>query len=97
MPPPLAELLMNGIHQMKQLMALKCSSSQDTQEEINKRMEQVVAEATSEFLANISQTPRILRFLYPAAVKIAENSTEYVNRVLDRMKNGNPSGGLEEF
>lgn len=41
---------MNGIHQMKQLMALKCSSSQDTQEEINKRMEQVVAEATSEFL-----------------------------------------------
>lgn len=40
---------MSGIHQMKQLLALKCSSSQDTQEEINQRMEQVVGEATCEF------------------------------------------------
>lgn len=40
---------MSGIHQMKQLLALKCSSSQDTQEEINQRMEQVVAEATCKF------------------------------------------------
>ncbi|CRK99214.1 CLUMA_CG012486, isoform B [Clunio marinus] len=69
--------LLNGIHQMKQLLALKCSSSHDTQEEINQRMEQVVVESTT--------------------VKIAENSTEYVNRVLDRMKAGNPTGGLEEY
>lgn len=33
---------------MKQLLAMKCSSSHDKQEEINQRMEQVAAKATGE-------------------------------------------------
>lgn len=37
---------MSGIHHMKQLLALKCSNGQENQDEINKRMEQVVSEAT---------------------------------------------------
>lgn len=44
------ERLINGIAQMKQLLAMKCSSSQDKQEEINQRMEQVEAKATGEKL-----------------------------------------------
>lgn len=40
------ELLMNGIQNMKQMLAMKCSNSQEKQEEINKHIEQVVAEAT---------------------------------------------------
>lgn len=89
---------MSGIHQMKQLLALKCSSSQETQEEINQRMEHVVIEATSEFNSNYDKDVFIsLQLTISLAVKIAENSTEYVNRVLDRMKAGNPTGGLEEY
>lgn len=89
---------MAGIHHMKQLMALKCSSSQENQEEINQRMEQIVAEATCKFL-NLDWTLNecLENFSPSQVVKIAENSTEYVNRVLDRMKAGNPSGGLEEY
>jgi hypothetical protein len=30
-------------------------------------------------------------------VRIADNSTDYVNRVLDRMKSGIPGGGLDDF
>jgi hypothetical protein len=41
-----AERLLNGIAQMKQLLAMKCSSSQEKQEEINQRMDQIVAKAT---------------------------------------------------
>ena len=37
---------MSGIKNMKQLLAMKCSSSQENQEDINKRMEHVVQEAT---------------------------------------------------
>lgn len=44
---------MLGIHQMKQLLALKCSSNQDTQEEINQQMERVVAEATCKLSRHI--------------------------------------------
>lgn len=40
---------MNGIAHMKQLLALKCSNNQETQEEINQRMDQVVGEATCKF------------------------------------------------
>ncbi|CAO1417148.1 unnamed protein product [Diamesa serratosioi] len=69
--------LMNGICQIKQLVALKCSNSKENQEEINQRIDQIVTKAT--------------------VVKIAENSTEYVNRVLDRIKSGIPNGGLEDF
>jgi hypothetical protein len=45
---------MSGIQHLKQLLALKCSSSQDNHEEINQRMEQVVVEATRKFAANQS-------------------------------------------
>ncbi|XP_070509812.1 protein CREBRF homolog isoform X2 [Chironomus tepperi] len=69
--------LLSGITHMKQLLALKCSNTQDKQEEINQKMDEVYAKAT--------------------VIKIAENSTEYVNRVLERIKNGVPGGGLEEF
>ncbi|KAL7036710.1 hypothetical protein ACKWTF_008906 [Chironomus riparius] len=69
--------LLSGIAQMKQLLALKCSNTQDKQEEINQKMDEVYSKAT--------------------VIKIAENSTEYVNRVLERIKNGVPGGGLEEF
>ncbi|KAG5682381.1 hypothetical protein PVAND_011735 [Polypedilum vanderplanki] len=31
------------------------------------------------------------------SIKIAENSTEYVNRVIERVRNGVPNGGLEDF
>lgn len=86
---------MSGIHHMKQLLALKCSSSQENQEEINKRMEQIVGEATCKFFSVLlCCKTKIISF---TVVKIAENSTEYVNRVLDRMKAGNPTGGLEEY
>lgn len=37
---------------MKQLLAMKCSSSHDKQEEINQRMEQVAAKATGELEKN---------------------------------------------
>jgi hypothetical protein len=33
---------------MKQLLAMKCSSSQEKQEELNQRMEQVEVKATGE-------------------------------------------------
>lgn len=36
-------------------------------------------------------------YFFFLAVKIADNSTEYVNRVLDRIKSGIPNGGLEDF
>jgi len=32
-----------------------------------------------------------------AEVKIAGHSTEFVNRVLERVKGGEPSGGLDEL
>lgn len=86
---------MSGIQHMKQLLALKCSSSQENQDEINKRMEQVVSEATCKALFWIQK--HIYLILPTTVVKIAENSTEYVNRVLDRMKSGVPNGGLEEY
>ena len=44
----LPKRLINGIATMKQLLAMKCSSSHDKQEEINQRMEQVAAKATGE-------------------------------------------------
>lgn len=69
--------LLSGIAQMKQLLAMKCSSSQEKQEEINQSMEQVFVKSTT--------------------IKIAENSTEYVNRVIERVRNGVPNGGLEQF
>jgi hypothetical protein len=45
-----AESLLQGIHHMKQLVAMKCSNSQETQEEINQQIEQTVVEATRELL-----------------------------------------------
>jgi hypothetical protein len=48
LPSTLSECLMAGIQNMKQLLAMKCSSSQENQEEINQRMEQTVVEATRE-------------------------------------------------
>lgn len=69
--------LINGIAEMKQIVALKCSSQKESQEEINQQVDKVVQKATF--------------------VKIADNSTEYVNRVLDRIKSGVPNGGLEDF
>lgn len=88
---------MSGIAHMKQLLALKCSNNQETQEEINQRMEQVVSEATCKLNILYSFDITMIVSSSFAVVKIAENSTEYVNRVLDRMKAGNPTGGLEEF
>jgi hypothetical protein len=41
---------------MKQLLALKCSSSQDKQEEINQRMEQVCTKATSEYQTHFGRS-----------------------------------------
>lgn len=43
------ESLILGINHLKQLVAMKCSSSQENQSEINERVEQVVAEATREY------------------------------------------------
>lgn len=86
---------MSGIQHMKQLLALKCSSSQENQDEINKRMDQVVAEATCKSISSVHNS--ITNIVPMTVVKIAENSTEYVNRVLDRMKSGVPNGGLEEY
>lgn len=86
---------MSGIQHMKQLLALKCSSSQENQDEINKRMDQVVSEATCKRFLTVHGT--IINIVSITVVKIAENSTEYVNRVLDRMKSGVPNGGLEEY
>ena len=34
---------------MKQLLAMKCSSNQDKQEEINQKMEEVYTKATGKF------------------------------------------------
>lgn len=42
----ISERLLSGITHMKQLLALKCSNTQDKQEEINQRMEDVYAKAT---------------------------------------------------
>lgn len=44
---------MSGIQTMKQLLAMKCSSSQENQEEINQRIEQVVGEATCKLIHNV--------------------------------------------
>lgn len=46
---------MSGIQTMKQLLAMKCSSSQENQEEINQRIEQVVAEATCKFILSVAR------------------------------------------
>lgn len=43
------ENLLQGIHHLKQLVAMKCSSSQENQNEINERIEQVVADAIREY------------------------------------------------
>lgn len=51
---------MSGIHQMKQILALKCSSAQESQEEINQRMEQIVSEATSKINRIYLHQERIL-------------------------------------
>uniref|UniRef100_A0A336LLS3 CSON001855 protein n=1 Tax=Culicoides sonorensis TaxID=179676 RepID=A0A336LLS3_CULSO len=68
--------LLNGIAQMKQIIAMKCQQ-QDNQEEINSQVEKVVKQATK--------------------LKIAGNSTEYVNTVLERYKGGNATTALDEF
>lgn len=42
----------------------------------------------------------IANYRYPfvnAEVKIAGHSTDFVNRVLERVKAGEPSGGLDEI
>ena len=41
---------MNGICQMKQLVALKCSNSKENQEEINQRIDQIVTKATGKLV-----------------------------------------------
>jgi hypothetical protein len=50
-----AEGLMSGIHHLKQLLALKCSSSQENQDEINQQIEQIVGEATCKFKLQFSK------------------------------------------
>lgn len=93
----LLERLLNGIATMKQLLAMKCSSSQEKQEEINQRMEQVAAKATGNKL-NFDFPRKIAKNkFFQLVVKIAENSTEYVNRVIERTKAGVPNGGIEDF
>lgn len=87
---------------MKQLLAMKCSRDRDSQAEINERIEQVVAESTSKlfdtwFICDLSTHSYLFLHFSTTGVRIAENATDYVNRVLDRMKSGVPGGGLDDF
>lgn len=83
---------------MKQMLAFKCSSSKDNQEEINQQCDQIVERATGKLnLAKLNFHFFNFPITFSIVVKIAENSTEYVNRVLDRIKAGIPNGGLEDF
>lgn len=70
--------LINGISQMKNLLAAKYNeNASETNEDMNKRADKITKIATK--------------------VKIAGNSTEYVNKVLDRVKAGVPGGGIDDL
>jgi hypothetical protein len=53
----------------------------------------------TKFLGHGRQNLKVLsvNFVINAEVKIAGHSTDFVNRVLERVKAGEPSGGLDEI
>ncbi|XP_057321876.1 protein CREBRF homolog [Microplitis mediator] len=70
--------LINGISQMKSILAAKLTeSSPDNQEELTRQIDKICKFATK--------------------VRIANHSTEFVNKVLDKMKSGVPDGGIDDF
>jgi hypothetical protein len=54
---------MNGISELKQLLALKCSNGKEKQDEINQRIEQVVCKATGE-LSIYESTKQTVNFFH---------------------------------
>lgn len=81
---------------MKQILGVKCQQ-QDNQEEIQQHVEKVVKQATSKLSTT---SPSLQLTLIPSStfseLKIAGNSTEYVNSVLEKYKSGNAASALEE-
>lgn len=70
----------------------------ENQEELTKQMEKICKIATS-------KTSLVIFFLHPkfilsfgfAEVRIATHSTDFVNKVLDKVKSGVPDGGIDDL
>ncbi|XP_066902308.1 protein CREBRF homolog [Halyomorpha halys] len=69
--------LINGIHQMKQMLVSRVSNDPPDQQEVAKMTEKIVKQATK--------------------LKIAGQTTEFVNKVLEKVKQGVPGGGLDDI
>lgn len=81
---------------MKQILVMKCQQ-QENQEQIQQHVEKVVKQATSK---NLNNSKSCVYFFFTnkfiSELKIAGNSTEYVNSVLEKYKSGNATSALEE-
>lgn len=94
--------LLSGIQQMKQLLIAKLNSTDTAnRDEINKHVDKVIKTATSKtkYIPPTLHSPLMhfpLGFSIPE-VKIAGHTTDYVNRVLDKVRSGVADGGLDEF
>jgi hypothetical protein len=74
----------------------------EVQEELTRQMEKVCKNATSEYLYYIKMYLKyfinnINTDFFGSEVKIANHSTEFVNKVLDKVKSGVLDGGIDDF
>lgn len=100
------ERLLYGIAQLKQTLASKVTEpNPEVQEELSRQLDATCKRATSEYSClfihkylNKKKTQiNLFQFFCFAEIRIASQSTDYVNRVLDRMRSGVPDGGIDDF
>ncbi|RZC37935.1 CREBRF -like [Asbolus verrucosus] len=78
--------LLNGINQSKDLLLAKLQEqSSEKQEELSTHLDSVAKVAT-----------KINRFFMLSGLKVAGHTTDYVNKILDRLKKGQPLTGIED-
>lgn len=78
-------------------MAAKLKEAAENQSELTMHLEKVINTSSSRYQQHCFCIFLIFRIFRVLEVKIAGNSTEYVNKIIEKVKNGIPGGGLDEF
>lgn len=102
--------LLDGLDDIKNVLALKVTQPTDHPDEMNTQIETVAKASTRKWRRRRRPKwavflPRIMSvFTYGygfccvrAELSIAGTSTDFVNRILEKVKSGIPNGGLEEI
>lgn len=88
--------LINALMQCKQLVVVKINEGPvENQDEITTHLDKMIKTVTSMYLCSVCEN--VYNFFEFSENMIAGNTTEYVNRIIDKVKGGGTVVGLDDL